>query len=115
MSLSFIVFFHVLLVPFFYYFIYGCVFYMLLFNFVNCVFLLLFMYYYYYVLFCILCFIVLFHVLYVCKCVLYYCQRVSTQMQLTNMSISKGRSDITIFNNPTIHFLTAYSVTSLRL
>jgi hypothetical protein len=32
--------------------------------------------------------IVLFFVLCVCKCVLYYCHRVSPQMQLTNISIS---------------------------
>ena len=29
---------------------------------------------------------VLFYILFVCKCVLYYCQRMSTQLQLTNVS-----------------------------
>ena len=33
----------------------------------------------FYVLFCVHC---VFHVLFVCKCVLYYCHRVSTQLQL---------------------------------
>jgi hypothetical protein len=35
---------------------------------------------------CTVCF-VLFYVLFVCLCVLYYCHRVATQLQLTNISI----------------------------
>jgi hypothetical protein len=39
-----------------------------------------------YVPFCVFCFIVSFCVLFVCKYILYYCHRVSTQLQLTNIS-----------------------------
>ena len=39
-----------------------------------------------YVPFWVFCLIVLFCVLFVCKCVLYYCHQVSTPLQLTNIS-----------------------------
>jgi len=92
--------YHVLSYSFDYIFnhcIYGCMFCMLLFNFVNYVFLLLRLciLIFIYVLFCVFCFIVLFCVLLVCKCVPYYCHRVSTQLQLTNISIST-KQDIRI-------------------
>jgi hypothetical protein len=70
--------------------VYGCRFCMLLFNFVNyeflflCLCILIVMY----VPFWVFCFIALFCVLLVCKCVLYYCHQVSTKLQLTNISIS---------------------------
>jgi hypothetical protein len=38
------------------------------------------------VLFYVLFIVLLFHVLFLCECVLYYCHRLSTQLQLTNIS-----------------------------
>ena len=71
-----------------YHFIYGCMFCLLLFNFVNYLFLLLCLRIL--IVMCVLLwvffFFILFCVLFVCKCVLYYCHRVSTQLQLTNIS-----------------------------
>jgi len=65
----------------------GCMFCVLLYNIVNYVFLLLFLciIIVMYVLFCVFCFNLLFYVLFVWKCVLCYCHRMSTQMQLTNI------------------------------
>ena len=51
---------------------------------VICVVLLLF------VLFCVLFVFVLFYVLFVCKCVLYHCHRVLTQLQLTDISYNNN-------------------------
>jgi hypothetical protein len=81
----------------FYHCIYGCMFCMFLFNFVNYVFLLLRLCILIVmcVLFCVFCFIVLFCVLFVCKCVPYCSHRVSTQLQFTNISIST-KQDILI-------------------
>ena len=71
-----------------YHCIYGCTFCVLLFNSVNNVSLLLCLSILIvnYVLFCVFCFIVLFYVLFVCKCALYCCHRVSAQLHLRNIS-----------------------------
>jgi len=45
-----------------------------------------------YVLFCVLFFVVLFCLLFVCKCVLYHCRRLSTQLHLTKCIISYIKS-----------------------
>ena len=89
MVVSFIIFFPILLLLFFFIilYIYLYVLYASV-SFVNYVFLLLCLciLFVMYVLFCVFCFIVFFCVLFVCKCVVYYCHRVSTKLQLTNIS-----------------------------
>jgi hypothetical protein len=63
---------------------------MLLFHCVNNVFL-LFCLCILIVMYVIFCFIVLFGVLFMCKCVMYLCHRVSTKLQLTNTVRSESR------------------------
>jgi hypothetical protein len=69
---------------------------MLLFNCVNYVFyfLCLCILNFMYVIFCVFCFIVLFCVLFVCKCVMCYFHWVLTQLQLTNTLRSESRCSL---------------------
>jgi len=90
MAVSFITFFHILLVPFFItiymvlcfvclvYFCKLCIFIVYVFL-LLCASIFIVMY----VPLCVFCFYVLFCVLFMCKCVLYCCHWVSTQLQLT--------------------------------
>ena len=46
---------------------------------------------------------VLFYVLFVCKCVLYHCHRVLTQLQLTNISNTKN-TEVWLFTGRYVMF-----------
>ena len=95
-------------VSIFYHCMYGCTFCMRLFNFVIYVFLLvcLCILIVMYALFCIFCF----HCVVLCKCVLYYCHRVPTQVQLTNISTWKKWSIEKYFRNLNQCFLIRVSL-----
>jgi len=98
----------------------------LLFNFVNYVFLLLcYVMYsncYIFLLLCMFCsvysvFVVSFCVLFVCKCVLCYCHRVTTQLQLTNISyhISYILYHIYHISHHIISYIITYCIISYQL
>jgi len=76
----------------------------LLYNFVNYILLMLYLciLIVIYVPFYVLCFILLFCILFVCKCVLYYCHRVSTQLQLTNISYILGGKKLIYICYPSV-------------
>ena len=89
MVISFIAFFHILLVLFciiVYMVVYFVCFCLITYKYLLCILIVM------YVPFWVFCFIVLFCVLFVCKYGLYYYQRVSTQLQLPNTSISISTS-----------------------
>jgi len=86
-------------------------------KFVICVVLLLFVLFYVlfvFVMFYVLFVFVMFYVLFVCKCVLYYCHRLTIQLQLINISyhiisyktvvvFAKNRSRVQALQNPEVH------------
>jgi hypothetical protein len=90
MYVSFIIFFRILLVLFcniVHMVVHFVCFCLILHKYVVCIFTVM------HVPFWVFCFIALFLLLFVCKCVLYYCHRVATQFQFTNVSypiISNG-------------------------
>jgi hypothetical protein len=67
-----------------------------------------------YVIFCVSCFIVLFCVLFVCKWVLDYCHRVSSQLQLINISCIKQCSR-QLHGQISFMIITAHSTANYKL